>query len=153
MRTKIAAAEIAQTFGCATIITAGGDLHPLERLAAGARATVIEAVGSPASAYKQWIAGTLRPAGSVTLDDGAVRALRSGKSLLPAGVARIDGDFERGVCLRILDGGGAEIARGLSGYNSSECRAIIGCSSDGIEERLGWRGPDELVHRNDMVLL
>jgi glutamate 5-kinase len=153
MQTKIAAAQIAQTFGCATIITAGGNLHPLAGLEKGATATVVEAAGSPAGAYKQWIAGTLRPAGSVTLDEGAVRALRSGKSLLPAGVAGLEGDFERGVCLRVLDPGGNEVARGLSGYNSAECRAIIGCSSDCIEERLGWRGPDELIHRNDMVLL
>lgn len=153
MATKIMAARIAQSCGCATIITAGAEPHPLARLAGGAAATVIEAVGSPASAYKQWIAGTLQPAGSVTLDDGAVEALRSGKSLLPAGVASVDGGFERGVCLRILDKDGNEVARGLSGYSSAECRAIIGCSSDGIEERLGWRGPDELVHRNDMVLV
>jgi glutamate 5-kinase len=153
MRTKIAAAQIAQTFGCATIITAGGHLHPLKRLAQGGTATVIEAVGSPASAYKQWIAGTLHPAGAVRLDEGAVLALRSGKSLLPAGIVAVDGEFERGVCLRILDGAGREVARGLTGYNSSESRALAGSSSAAIEERLGWRGPDELIHRNDMVLL
>lgn len=153
MRTKIAAARIAQTFGCATMITAGGDAHPLERLANGGRTTIIEAVGSPASAYKQWIAGTLSPAGSVRLDEGAVLALRSGRSLLPAGIIAVDGEFERGVCLRILDGSGNEVGRGLTGYNSAECRAIIGSGSAAIEERLGWRGPDELIHRNDMVLL
>src|SRR5438445_11941552 len=100
MHTKLAAARIAQSFGCATIIASGHAEHPLARLASGeARSTVIDAKGSPARAYKQWIAGTLVPAGSVTVDAGAVSALAAGKSLLPAGVRSVDGIFERGVCL------------------------------------------------------
>ncbi len=154
MRTKLAAARIAQGFGCATIIASGHDEHPLARLASGeARSTVIDAKGSPARAYKQWIAGTLVPAGSVTVDAGAVSALDAGKSLLPAGVRAVDGTFERGVCLRVLDPDGREVARGICAYTSAETQAILGCASSEIESRLGYSGPDELIHRNDLVLM
>ena len=154
MRTKIAAARVAQSFGCATVIASGHGDHPLARLESGeANATVIDASGSPARAYKQWIAGTLVPAGSVTVDAGAVTALTGGKSLLPAGVRAVDGSFERGVCLRVLGPDGREIARGISGYTSSETQAILGCPSSDIEARLGYSGQDELIHRNDLVLM
>lgn len=153
MRTKLAAAEIARGFGCATIIAAGHDDHPLRRLAEGARATVIAATGSPGKAYKQWIRGALAPAGAVTVDQGAVRALEAGKSLLPAGVRAVAGEFERGVCLRVLAPDGREIARGLSAYSSTEAAAISGRGSGEIESCLGFRGPDELIHRDDLVLL
>jgi glutamate 5-kinase len=154
MRTKLAAARIAQSFGCATIIASGHEEHPLARLVSGeARATVIDAKGSPARAYKQWIAGTLVPAGSVTVDAGAVAALAGGKSLLPAGARVIEGSFERGVCLRVLGPDGHEVARGLTAYTSAETQAILGCASREIESRLGYSGPDELIHRNDLVLM
>lgn len=154
MRTKIAAARIASSFGCATIIASGHIDHPLERLASGeVKSTVIDAAGSPASAYKQWIAGTLVPAGSVTVDDGAVCALASGKSLLPAGARTVEGQFERGVCLRVLGPDGREVARGITAYTSSEIEAILGYASADIENRLGYRGPDEIIHRDDLVLL
>ncbi|HXG81943.1 MAG TPA: PUA domain-containing protein, partial [Sphingomicrobium sp.] len=113
----------------------------------------IDAAGTPARAYKQWIAGTLVPAGSVTIDDGAVRALESGKSLLPAGCRSVEGNFERGVCLRVLDAGGREVARGITAYTSAEIQAIQGCPSSDIALRLGYSGPDELIHRNDLVLM
>lgn len=154
MRTKLAAAKVTQSFGCATIIASGKEPHPLARLASGeCQATVIEAAGSPASAYKQWIAGALQPAGSVEVDDGAVRALESGRSLLPSGVRSVGGSFERGVCLRVLGPDGREVARGITAYTSRETNAILGCGSAEIESRLGYRGPDELIHRNDLVLL
>lgn len=154
MRTKIAAAKIASSFGCATIIASGHSDHPLAGLASGgARATVIDASGSPASAYKQWIAGTLVPAGSILVDDGAVKALASGKSLLPSGARKIEGSFERGVCLRIIAPDGREVARGITAYTSREAEAILGCASSQIEARLGYGGPDELIHRNDLVLI
>ncbi|HEY1607573.1 MAG TPA: glutamate 5-kinase [Allosphingosinicella sp.] len=153
MRTKLAAAEIARGFGCATIIAAGRDAHPLGRLAEGARATLIAAAGSPGSAYKQWIRGTLAPAGAVIVDDGAVRALVAGRSLLPAGVRAVEGAFERGVCLRVLAPDGREVARGLSAYSAAEAAAIRGRGSGEIEQCLGFRGPDELIHRDDLVLL
>ena len=153
MRTKIAAARIARAFGCATIIAAGHGEHPIRKLREGARATVVAGSGSPGSAYKQWIATTLTPAGAVILDAGAVAALRSGRSLLPAGVTEVQGTFERGVCLRVRDPDGKEIARGITAYTSAEGCAIRGCPSSRIEERIGYKGPDELIHRDDLVLL
>jgi glutamate 5-kinase len=153
MRTKIAAAGIARAFGCATIIAAGHENNPVSRLIEGAKATVVAASGSPASAYKQWIAGTLAPAGEVSIDDGALKALAAGKSLLPAGVTAVSGSFERGACLRVLDGRRAEVARGITAYTAAEAQAIIGCGSGRFVERLGYSGPDELIHRDDMVLL
>lgn len=153
MKTKLEAAAIARAFGCATIIAAGHDERPISRILHGACSTLIAAKGSPASAYKQWIAGTLAPAGSVSIDEGAVEALASGRSLLPAGVIAVSGRFQRGVCLRILNESGAEVARGLTAYTAEETQAILGCGSERIEERLGYRGPDELIHRDDLVLL
>lgn len=154
MQTKIAAAKIASSFGCATIIASGHCDNPLAALASGAgRSTVIDASGSPASAYKQWIAATLVPAGSILVDDGAVNALASGKSLLPSGACKVEGIFERGVCLRVLAPDGREVARGLTAYTSRETEAILGCASCDIEARLGYGGPDELIHRNDLVLM
>ncbi|MEA1016025.1 glutamate 5-kinase [Sphingosinicella sp. LY1275] len=153
MRTKLAAARIARAAGCSTLIACGRDPHPIRRLLEGAKATVIAAGMSPASAYKQWIAGALAPAGAVAIDDGAAKALKGGKSLLPAGVTDVTGRFERGVCLRVVDGAGREVARGITAYSSAEAGAIAGCGSDRIAERLGYSGPDELIHRDDMVML
>jgi glutamate 5-kinase len=154
MRTKLAAARIAQSFGCATIIASGRSDHPITALVDGeARATVFHARGSPSSAYKQWIAAALLPAGSITIDEGAVCALLTGKSLLPAGARSVDGSFERGVCLRIIGPAGDEIGRGITAYSSAEATSILGCSTREIEARLGYRGPDELIHRNDLVLV
>ena len=153
MRTKIAAARIARAFGCATVIAAGHEDNPVGRLLEGARSTVVAAKGSPAGAYKQWIAGTLAPAGSIAIDDGAVKALASGRSLLPAGVTAVQGSFDRGACLSVFDGAGTEVARGIAAYTAAEAQSIIGCTSSLIAERLGYKGPDELIHRDDLVLL
>jgi glutamate 5-kinase len=89
----------------------------------------------------------------VSIDEGAANALRAGRSLLPAGVTEVAGEFERGACLRVLAPGGAEIARGISAYTAAETQAIRGCGSDRIAERLGYSGPNELIHRDDMVML
>ena len=153
MRTKIDAARIASGSGCTTIIASGRGDRPLARLLDGGLATVIAASGSPANAYKQWIAGTLAPAGSVTIDAGAVQALGAGKSLLPSGVTAVDGQFDRGACLRVLDDRGVEVARGIAAYSAAETRAIRGGGSARIAERLGYSGPDELIHRDDLVML
>lgn len=153
MRTKIAAARIASGAGCASLIASGHGAHPLRRLREGGPATVFAAHGTPARAYKQWIAGSLAPAGAVAVDAGAAVALAGGKSLLPAGVTGITGVFERGVCLSIRDPDGREIARGISAYNSEEAGLIAGCPKGGIEARLGYRGPDELIHRDDLVMM
>lgn len=152
MRTKIAAARIAMAAGCATLIASGREQHPLRRLAEGARATIVAATGSPGRAYKQWIAGTLEPAGSLVVDDGAASALAAGKSLLPAGVVEVRGDYERGSCLAIVDRAGREVGRGISSYDSAEARRIAGFASSRIEELLGYGGPAELIHRDDMAM-
>lgn len=154
MKTKIAAARVAQGFGCATIIASGHAEQPISALEEReCKATIIAAAGSPARAYKQWIAGSLVPAGSVHIDEGAARALGNGRSLLPAGITSVQGNFERGVCLRVLSPAGEEIARGITAYTSIEIEAILGCASSEIVDRLGYSGPDELVHRNDLVLM
>lgn len=152
MRTKLMAAAIARGSGCATIIASGKELHPLERLLEGERATVITSPGSPATAYKQWIAGSLAPAGTITLDPGALRALQSGKSLLPAGITAVSGDFSKGACVSVLAPDGLEIARGVASYSSADIALIKGLPTGRVEEQLGFRGPDEVVHRNDLVL-
>ncbi len=153
MATKIAAARVAQSFGCATIVASGREAHPLRALADGARATVFAASGSPASAYKSWIAGTLEPGGEIVIDAGAATALNSGRSLLPTGVVAASGTFDRGAAVRVRDAGGREIARGLVAYSAAEARAILGLSSARIADTLGYAGPDELIHRDDLVLM
>ena len=152
MWAKIEAASIARDAGCATIIACGRTDHPLQRLCDGARATVVTAHGTPARAYKQWIAGSLVPAGTLTVDDGAMAALQRGKSLLPAGVREVGGEFERGACVSIR-AGEREVARGICAYNSAETRLIAGKPSSSIEAALGYCGPDELIHRNDLVMV
>jgi len=153
MRTKIAAARIASAFGCATVIASGHEPHPVRRLSEGAKASVVAAKGSPGNAYKQWIAGSLAPAGSLAIDQGAARALAGGKSLLPAGVVAVTGRFERGACLSIVDEQGREVARGIAAYGSQEAQAIAGCTSANIAALLGYEGPHELIHRDDLVMV
>ena len=153
MRSKLVAARIASGAGCATLIASGREDHPIAALSEGARATLVAAKGSAAGAYKQWIAGTLKPAGSLAVDAGAARALAGGKSLLPAGIVAVTGAFERGVCLSIVGPDGRELARGISAYNSDEARLIAGHATSRIEELLGYGGPDALIHRDDLVML
>ena len=153
MRTKLAAARIATSAGCAMAIALGHQPHPLRALAEGARCTWFLPVQDGRSARKRWIAGSLSPLGSVTVDAGAARALGAGRSLLPAGVRAVAGDFVRGDAVRVLGPDGAEVARGLSAYTSEDARRIIGHRSEEIEAILGWRGRDELIHRDDLVLL
>jgi len=154
MRTKLAAARIASGFGCATIIASGRGDHPLRALSAGrARSTVIAAAGSPASAYKAWIAGTLTPAGALVIDAGAGAALVQGRSLLPAGVREVQGRFERGACLKVVGVDGRELARGITAYGSAEAEVIRGAGRGMVAERLGYNGPTEIIHRDDLVLM
>ena len=155
MATKLTAARIAHGAGCATLITLGrreGGVSPLSAVADGARATLFEPHATPAAAYKQWIAGSLAPQGGLTVDDGAVAALKAGKSLLPAGVRGVDGDFGKGDAVVVRDGEGREVARGLAAYDADEARAIQGRRSDAIEAILGYRGPSVLIHRDDLVV-
>ena len=155
MATKIAAARIAQGAGCATLITFGRreSQGPLEAVAAGARATLFEPHATPAAAYKQWIAGALAPQGALTVDAGAAAALRAGKSLLPAGVRGVEGQFDRGDAVLVRDEAGREIARGLAAYSAEAARTIQGRRSDAIESLLGYAGRGVLIHRDDLVLV
>ena len=152
MVTKLAAARIAVAAGCRMVIADGRALHPLAAIDAGARATWFLSQVAPLTARKRYIAGSLNPAGSLVLDNGARRALERGKSLLPAGVTAVEGDFRRGdaVVVRALDG--AEVARGLTAYSAADARRIIGHKSREIEAILGYRGREELIHRDDLVL-
>jgi glutamate 5-kinase len=153
MQTKIAAAKIAVAAGCHLCISKGALEHPLQRIEDGARCTWFVPSSTPMATRKQWIAGTLKPAGAIAIDEGAVRALLSGKSLLPAGVTRAVGRFDRGDTVSIIGPGGIEVARGICAYSDADAARIMGRKSAEIEQLLGFRGRDEIVHRDDLVLL
>jgi glutamate 5-kinase len=154
MTTKIMAAKIAVAAGCHMCIAAGHYKHPVRRVEEGARCTWFVPHATPVAARKQWIAGTLKPAGAITIDPGALRALREGKSLLPAGVVAARGRFERGDTVSVLSSDdGAEIARGIVAYSDVDTARIMGRKTSQIEGILGFRGRDELIHRDDLVVL
>jgi glutamate 5-kinase len=152
MRTKLDAARIAIGAGCRMAIASGRVARPIKALGEGARATWFLPDATPRAARKQWIAGTLQPKGTIEVDAGAERALKGGRSLLPAGVTAIQGSFERGEAVRVVASDGAEIGRGLIAYSSEEAGAIAGSQSRLIEDILGYRGRDEMIHRDDLVL-
>jgi len=152
MATKLAAAKIASAAGCATVIALGHRPSPLAALEAGERATLIAPSTTPAAAYKAWIAGSLAPAGALVVDAGAAAAVRRGKSLLAAGLRRVEGRFEKGDAVVILDEGGAEIARGLARYEAADASRICGLKSAAIEPAIGYTsGP--VVHADDLALV
>jgi len=153
MATKVAAARISLAAGCAMCIGAGRERHPLSRIDGGAACTWFLPDASPRAVRKQWIAGTLKPAGELSVDAGACAALRRGKSLLPAGVVRVSGQFDRGDAVIVRDPDGREIARGLSAYSSVDAERIVGRRSNEIEALLGFRGRTEIIHRDDLVLM
>jgi glutamate 5-kinase len=153
MRTKLTAARIATQAGCAMAIALGDVDRPLLALASGARCTWFLPAPEGRSARKRWILGALAPLGTFTIDAGAARALKAGRSLLPAGVRAVQGTFERGDAVIVAGPDGVPLARGLSAYASSDAGHIIGHRSDEIEAILGWRGRDEIIHRDDLVLL
>jgi glutamate 5-kinase len=152
MVTKIEAAKIAVSGGTHMVIASGKVLHPLQALAKKGTGTWFIARQDPVAARKRWIAGTLEPKGALVVDKGAAQALALGKSLLPAGVTRVEGSFERGDAVAIRNCEGVELGRGLSAYDHEEAKAIIGRKSSEIAEILGYLGRPELVHRDDMVL-
>ncbi|MCC7049406.1 MAG: hypothetical protein IT562_22040 [Alphaproteobacteria bacterium] len=133
-------------------IALGNIDNPLAALEQGARCTWFLADGADHSARKRFILGTLHPAGRFTLDEGAVRAMAQGRSLLPAGVREVAGQFERGDVVEVLAPDGRALGRGLAAYSSADAARIIGHRSADIEAILGWRGRDELIHRDDLVL-
>ena len=152
MVTKIEAGRIAMASGTNMVITSGKVLHPLNALSGGAPCTWFPAPSDPVTARKRWIAGQLEPKGVVQIDAGAEKALLSGKSLLPAGVQRVEGSFERGDSVIIRAADGRELGRGLVAYARGDAARIIGKKSGEIATILGHAGRTELVHRDDMVL-
>ena len=153
MTTKVIAARIAVAAGAHLCIAHGHHHNPLKRIEAGARCTWFLPSANPVAARKQWIAGTLKPAGSIVVDAGVLGALLKGRSLLPAGVVRTTGRFERGDTVSVLAPDGNEIARGITAYSDQEAARILGRHSTDIESILGFRSRDEMIHRDDLVLL
>jgi glutamate 5-kinase len=152
MQTKIEAAKIATGAGAHLLIASGRVDHPLRAIAKGARCTWFMAAGDPVAARKIWIAGSLEPKGTLTIDAGAVAALRRGKSLLPAGVVRVEGSFERGDAVIIRGPDGAEVGRGLCAYDGPDAQKIMGRASADIASILGFSGRAEMVHRDNLVV-
>ncbi|THD47266.1 MAG: glutamate 5-kinase [Bradyrhizobium sp.] len=152
MRTKIEAARIAAAGGAHMVIADGRLLHPIARVSDGGECSWFLTPSNPVTARKAWIGGTLELKGAVTIDAGAARALANGKSLLPAGVTRIEGAFARGDCIAIRNEQGAEIGRGLVALDALRAEQIRGRNSSEIERILGLPGRAELIHRDDMAL-
>jgi len=153
MVTKLAAARIALGAGCHMLIASGHADHALQALIDGtARCTWFETATSPLTAYKQWIAGSLRPKGRLRIDAGAMAALAKGRSLLPAGVRAVEEAFERGDAVVVADLEGRELARGLVAYDSEDARRIAGHKSTVFQSLLGYRGRQEMVHRDDLAV-
>ena len=152
MQTKIEAGKIATAAGTHMVIASGHLEHPLQAIEKGARCTWFLTTGNPVTARKKWIAGSLEPKGTLTIDAGAVAALRRGNSLLPVGVVRIEGGFARGDAVIIRGPDGVEIGRGLCAYDAEDAQKIRGRSSNDIDAILGFSGRSEMVHRDDLVV-
>ncbi len=153
MTTKIEAGKIAVSGGTHMLIADGRPKNPLAAVANGARCTWFLSASTPASARKSWIGGTLEPRGVIHVDAGAAKALATGASLLPVGVKRVEGEFQRGDAVVIRDATGTELGRGLVAYDASEARLVLGKSSRHIEAALGHPGQAEMIHRDDMALV
>jgi glutamate 5-kinase len=152
MQTKIEAAKIATTGGTHMVIASGRIEHPLRRIAPSAPATWFLTPGNPVTSRKKWIAGSLEPKGTLTIDAGAVAALRRGNSLLPVGVIRVDGQFARGDAVIVRGPDGAEIGRGLVAYDAADAEKLRGRPSGDIMLVLGIGGRTEMIHRDDLAL-
>ena len=152
MLTKLEAARIAMSAGTRMAIADGTEMNPLRRMEEGAVCTWFLPEANPKTARKRWIASALKPTGTIVVDEGALGALNGGKSLLPAGVTDIQGEFERGDAVVVAAQDGYEIARGITAYSAKDARRIMGNKTSEIEGILGYRGRDEMVHRDDLVL-
>jgi glutamate 5-kinase len=152
MLTKIEAGKIATSAGTHMLIASGRVAHPLDAVAKGASCTWFLTPANPVTARKKWIAGSLEPRGALVIDAGAVKALRSGKSLLPAGVTKIEGGFGRGDAVVVRGPDGTEIGRGLIAYDADDADKIKGRSSADVQGILGFAGRTEMIHRDDLVL-
>ena len=151
MVTKLMAARICMEAGCAMAIALGKVMYPLSALEKSGECTWFLPSTTPVRARKAWIAASFKTKGTLVLDAGAVRALETGKSLLPAGVKRIEGVFERGDAVALTDENGVLLGRGLTTYSSYEAAQIAGHHSRDIEKLLGYHGAQEIVHRDNLV--
>ena len=152
MVTKLAAARIAMSAGCRMAIADGRRMNPLQAILDGGTCSWFLPASEPKTARKRWIAGSLKPTGTLVVDAGALAALKSGRSLLPAGIIKVEGRFERGDSVIVADADGNEVARGLVAYSARDARHIMGHKSREIADLLGYRGRDEMIHRDDLVL-
>jgi glutamate 5-kinase len=152
MVTKLAAARIAMSAGCRMAIADGRRMNPLQAILDGGTCSWFLPASEPKTARKRWIAGSLKPTGTLVVDAGALAALKSGRSLLPAGITKVEGRFERGDAVVVTDAEGNEVARGLVAYSARDARHIMGHKSREIADLLGYRGRDEMIHRDDLVL-
>jgi glutamate 5-kinase len=153
MATKLAAAKIATQAGCRMCIMDGRANSPLSRLQNGDRASWFEAESNPKKARSQWIGGTLKPSGTLTIDAGAAQALSQGKSLLAAGVIKTSGAFRKGDAVSIVSETEVELARGLIAYDAEDAEEILGLNSGDIVGRLGYDNGAALIHRDNLVML
>jgi glutamate 5-kinase len=153
MKTKIEAGKMATAAGIAMVIASGKVMNPLAAVDGGGRHTLFRPLANPVTARKAWIGGHLEPRGAIVVDDGAVRALKGGRSLLPAGVVRVEGRFARGDAVSVMDAAGREIARGLVAYDADHAERICGRNSREIAEIVGYEGRAEMIHRDDLVLV
>jgi glutamate 5-kinase len=152
MITKLQAARIALSAGCRMAIAPGKPLHPLKAMEDGGRCTWFHPTEEPLRARKLWISGSVKPQGTLKVDAGAKRALAKGGSLLPAGVTAVDGEFQKGDAVIVVDRDERPVGVGLSAYSAEDARRIIGRKSGDFEDVLGYRGPDEIIHRDDLVI-
>lgn len=152
MVTKLMAAKGCLAAGCRMVIADGTKARPLQRLLSGGRSSWFIPSATPQTARKRWIASALQPRGALVVDTGAARALKAGKSLLPAGVIGVEGRFERGDAVAVKDADGHEVARGISAFSAPDSRRVMGHKTGEIEDLLGYRGRDEMIHRDDLVL-
>jgi glutamate 5-kinase len=152
MTTKIEAGKIATTGGIHMVIAPGRIMHPLRAVAEGGRCTWFLTPANPVTARKKWIAGSLEPKGTLTVDAGAVAALRRGNSLLPVGIIKVEGAFARGDAVIVRGPDGSEIGRGLVAYDAEDAEKIRGKSSSDVLLILGIEGRAEMVHRDDLVM-
>tara|TARA_Y100000590_G_scaffold399753_1_gene483305 strand:+ start:101 stop:1207 length:1107 start_codon:yes stop_codon:yes gene_type:complete len=151
MKTKIEAAKICQLAGCYMVIANGNYISPIKKIIENNKCTWFLPKISKLDARKQWIIGSVAPKGAVIIDDGAVQALSNGKSLLPAGVKKINGNFEKGDHILVMDQNNSECARGLASFSSTEIEKIKGSHSSEIKNILGYSSREEIIHKDDLV--
>ena len=151
MKTKIDAAKICQLSGCYMAIANGNFINPIKKVIKNEKCTWILPKISKLDARKQWIIGSIAPKGEIIIDHGAVKAINNGKSLLPAGVKKINGSFEKGDHVLVKDQNNNECARGLTSFSSVEVSKIKGSHSSEIKNILGYSSRDEIIHKDDLV--